>query len=116
MSIKQKIKLWWNGIRNDESRFIETARSLYSIFDATPELARRMFDLLPAIIIEMKRLERALPQSGKGQERLGQLVDWMKEEHASGLENIAKMNEVVMVTRALATIIISFLKATGMMR
>jgi len=116
MQIKKRIKMWWNGIRDEEFLFIETARSMYSLFSKTPALAQRMFDLLPAIITEMKRLERALPQSGKGQERLGELVQWMETEHGDGLQQIAKLSEIIAATRAIATIIISILKASGIMR
>jgi len=116
MKISQRIKVWWGGIREEEFLFIETARSMYSILSATPALAQRMFDLLPAILTEMKRLERALPESGKGKERLGELVQWMETEHGDGLQKIAKLSEIIAITKAIATIVVSFLKASGIMR
>jgi hypothetical protein len=116
MSIKQKIKLWWNGIREEEFLALDTARSLYRILSATPALAQRMFDLLPAILTEMKRLERSLPETGRGRERLGELVQWVETEHGEGLQKIAQLGEIIAVTRAIATLIVSFLKASGIMR
>lgn len=116
MKIRERVKLWWNGIRDDEFLALDTARSLYKILSTAPELAKRMFDLLPAILVEMKRLERAMPQTGRGRERLGELVTWMETEHGEGLQKIAQLSEIIAVTRAIATLIVSLLKAAGIMR
>lgn len=116
MKIKERLKIWWQGIRDEEYVALDMARSLYRLLSATPELAQRIFDLLPAILTEMKRLERALPESGRGKERLGKLTDWLEEEHGDGLKKVAQWGEIISVVRALATLVVSFLKAAGIMR
>lgn len=116
MKIRDKLKLWWNGIREEEFLALDSARVIYSIIGKLPELAQRVFDLLPAILVEMKRLERVMPESGRGKERLGELVRWVETEHGEGLQKVAQLSEIIAVVRAIATLVISFLKASGIMR
>ena len=111
-----RIRLWWKGLRAEENTAIEAVRVLYSILNKAPELAQRFFDLLPAILVEMKRLERALPNKGEGPTRLSRLTSWIEEEHGEGLQKIASISEIIAVTRAIATLVIGFLKASGMMQ
>lgn len=116
MKIKERLKIWWNGLRDEEWLALDTVRSLYQLLSTAPALAQRLFDLLPAILIEMKRLERAMPESGRGRERLGQLTSWIETEHGEGLQRVAQMGEILAAVRALATLIVSILKAAGVMQ
>jgi hypothetical protein len=116
MGISERISKWWRGLRDEEWQALSALRSLAQLLSTAPELAQRLLDLLPAIVTEIKRLERALPERGRGRERLAELVAWVEVEHGDGLQRVAQLGEIVTAVRALAGLLVAFLNATGMFR
>ena len=116
MGIGERIGKLWRGLRDDEWQALTALRSLAQLLGTAPELAQRLLDLLPAILTEIKRLERALPERGRGRERLTELVAWVEGEHGEGLQRVAQLGEIVTAVRALASLVVAMLNATGMFR
>lgn len=115
-SILDRIGNWWRGLRSSEAAAVQAARSLYQLLQTAPELARALLDLLPAIITEIKRLERALPESGSGRRKLTEFVGWLEAEHGEALQRYGSVTDIYVAARALASLLVQILNATGLFR
>lgn len=121
MKLTERLSRLWRGLRDDEWQALSALRSLGQLLSTAPELASRLLDLLPAIIAELKRIERAMPGrrpdgSGRGADRLREFTTWLEQEHQDGLKAVASWAEVLVAGRALASLLVSILNAVGMFR
>lgn len=105
MSIKARITAWWRSVTPDEWRLVEHLRALYRLLTTAPALALSLLDLLPPIVAKMRELQLALPQSGRGPERLAQLLGWIEGEHGSALRSVGRWVDVVRAVTALASVL-----------
>ncbi len=116
MSIIDIIGNWWRGLRNSEAGAVTAARSLYNLLQTAPKLAEALLDLLPAIITEIRRLEQAMPEAGSGRRKLVEFVSWLEHEHGQALQRYASVTDIYVAARALASLVVQVLNATGMFR
>ena len=101
------------GLSKYEIEILTAVRTLAGVLLTAPKLARHFLKMLPEIQKQILFLEETVVGRGLGRDRLNMLVSWLLDRQPV-LKQIASLAEVMVVTRAIATLFVSAFNESGL--